>query len=379
MPSDIQLLAEHAAGLSYAALAAKYALKPDSVRGRISRQKRGGRPRKSAPPPIVQLAAKPRSLRAAAQPVGLPPPALTDLRYLDPATDQGAFLQRLHAARADGGYTTVMHLCDIHTPYQHAPALDVTYQLVRHVKPGFVVVGSDFFDFSSLSSFPQDADDAERDDALDAVEGPYNAHIAAVTKAAPDAALVFVLGNHEKRVFDYINRQAPQVRRTVWRRFVDIIRCGGRVLWLGEVDSVRFGPLRVMHGNRHNQHVAASLLQDAGYQMHVMAGHVHRLTFANRRGEDYPVSAITSGCLCHHPAPYMRRKTPTQKWMLGTAIAEVNLRGRDVHLDNLEYQMDADTVWTRFERRTFAAALPRPAGLISFDEWQAAKARQEAA
>jgi hypothetical protein len=302
-------------------------------------------------------------------------PALTDLTYLDPATDQGVFLERLHAARADGGYATVAHVCDIHAPYQHAPALDVTYQLLKYVWPRFIVVGSDFFDFSSLSAFPQDADDAERDDALDALETPWNAHISALTKASPASTLVFVLGNHEKRIFDFINRQAPQVRHTVWRRFVQIVRCGGRVLWLGETDTVRFGPLRVMHGNRHNVHVAQSLLQDTAYQLNVMAGHVHRLTFANKRGDDFPVSAITSGCLCHWPSAYMKRKTPTQKWMLGTALAEVNLRGRDVHLDNLEYQMDSSAVWARFERRTFSAAIPAPTGLISFEDWIAAKQR----
>ena len=190
---------------------------------------------------------------------------------------------------------------------------------------------------------------------------------------------MFVIGNHEKRIFDYINRQAPQVRKTVWRRFVEIVRCGGRVLWLGEVDAVRFGPLRVMHGNRHNQHVAQSLLQDAAYQTSVMAGHVHRLTFANKRGDDFPVSAVTSGCLCHYPAAYMKRKTPTQRWMLGTAIAEVNLRGRDVHIDNLEFQLDATAVWARYERRTFSAAIPQPTGLISFEDYLLRKALERAA
>jgi hypothetical protein len=367
--TDRALYAEHAAGVSYRDLATKYGLNVDSVRSRVSRAGRK----------VINLAAAAPTYTAPAIVLKPPAVALTDLHFVDPATDQGVFLERLHAARADGGYATVAHVCDIHAPYQHAPALDVTYQLLKYVWPRFIVVGSDFFDFSSLSAFPQDADDAERDDALDAIEAPWNAHIAALNRASPTSTLVFVIGNHEKRIFDFINRQAPQVRHTVWRRFVQIVRCGGRVLWLGETDTVRFGPLRVMHGNRYNQHVAQSLLQDTAYQLNVMAGHVHRLTFANKRGDDYPVSAITSGCLCHHPAPYMKRKTPTQKWMLGTALAEVNLRGRDVQLSNLEYQMDDAAVWARFERRTFSAAIPQPTGLISFEEYLERKQKREAA
>jgi hypothetical protein len=367
---DAILYADFKAGLSYAGIAAKYGLTPAGVRGMIGRERRKVMPLAA---PVIEYSAP------AAIVVKPNAPALTDLHYIDPATDQGAFLERLHAARAAGGYATVMHVCDIHAPYQHAPALDVTYQLVKHIWPQFIVCGSDFFDFSSLSAFPQDADDAEQDDALDALAAPWSAHVDALRRAAPASTLVFVLGNHEKRIFDFINRQAPQVRKTVWRRFVEIVRAQGRVLWMGETDTVRFGPLRVMHGNRHNQHVAQSLLQDTGYQLNVMAGHVHRLTYANKRGDDYPVSAVTSGCLCNYPAAYMKRKTPTQKWMLGTALAEVNLRGRDVMISNLEYQLDAQSVWARFERRTFSAAIPQPTGLISFEEYMNRKEEKRAA
>jgi hypothetical protein len=371
--TDRALYAEHAAGASYAELAAKYGQDIHGIRSRVSRAGR------KIAPPVLNLVAPTPTIHAPVTLSKPAPAALTDIRYIDPATDQGAFLERLHAAQAAGGYATVMHVCDIHAPFQHAPALDVTYQLVQHVWPQFIVCGSDFFDFSSLSSFPQDADDAEQDDALDALAVPWRAHVDALRKAAPCSTLVFVIGNHEKRIFDFINRQAPQVRKTVWRRFIEIVRAQGRVLWMGEVDAVRFGPLRVMHGNRHVQNVAQALLYDAGYQLNVMAGHVHRLTFANKRGDDFPVSAITSGCLCQHPAPYMKRKTPTQKWMLGTAIAEVNLRGRDVHLDNLEYQLDDQAVWARYERQTFSAAIPQPTGLISFEEYMNRKEEKRAA
>jgi hypothetical protein len=369
MPTKATLYAQREAGQSYAEIAAQHGLTVTGVRGMVSKE-RMRRRNLTAASPVYEAPAvvvKPNA------------PALTDLTYLDPATDQGVFLERLHAARADGGYASVMHICDMHFPYQHAPALDVTYQLIKHVWPKFIVVGSDAFDFAMLSSFPQDADEHEAGDALDLLQVPWSAHIDALRRASPASTLVFILGNHELRLWRFLNERAPELRRTVIRRFVEIVRAGGRVLFIGEVDAVRFGPLRVMHGNRHNLHTAESLLQDARYQLNVIAGHVHRLTYANKRGEDFAVSAITSGCLCNYPAAYMKRKTPTQRWMLGTALAEVNLRGRDVAINNLEYQLDSAAVWARFERRTFSASIPQPTGLISFEEYLTRKQQGRAA
>lgn len=368
MPSNATLWMEHRAGATARELAAKYGLNADGVRGRLSKAGR-----------VVNAAAKAPTYSAPAIVVKPFAPALTDLQYIDPATDQGVFLERLHAARADGGYASVMHFADIHAPYQHAPALDVTYQIARYVQPTFSCVGSDFADFAMFSKFPQDPDEQQAGDALDEFQVHWNAHIDAAELVAPHSTRVYLLGNHDARIWAYVNGTAPTIRQTVIRRFIDIIRAGGRVLWLGEVDAVRMGPLVVMHGNRANKNVAESLLSDAGYQVNVIAGHVHRLNEAHKRGEDFAVSAYTSGCLCKFPAHYHKRKKPTVKWQLGTAVAEINLRGRDVSINNLEYQLDAQSVWARFERRTFSAPIPQPTGLISFDEWIARKDEKRAA
>jgi hypothetical protein len=369
--TDRALYTEHAAGVSYRDLATKYGLNVHSVRSRVSR---AGRAQKAQ-----NLTAATPTYTAPAIVIRPPAVALTDIHYVDPATDQGVFLERLHAARADGGYASVMHFADIHVPYQFQPALDVSYQIARHVQPTFSCVGSDFADFAMLSKFPKDPDEEQAEDALDQFQVHWNKHIDALEYHAPRSTRVYMLGNHDARIWAYVNATAPAIRHTVTRRFIDIIRAGGRVLWLGEVDAVRMGPLVVMHGNRANKNVAESLLVDTGYQVNVIAGHVHRLNEAHKRGEDFSVSAYTSGCLCQFPAHYHKRKKPTVKWQLGTAVAEVNLRGRDVHVDNLEYQIDGAAVWSRFERRTFSAAIPQPTGLISFEEYLQRKQKREAA
>lgn len=286
-----------------------------------------------------------------------PLPPLSEYHYLNPQTDQKQFIQHLQALRDTEQYVAVMHLCDIHFPYHHQPSLDVTYQLVKHVQPHLIAVGSDAGDFSLLSTFINDPDEATTDaDVLDEFERYWAEHIRRVRKSAPDAVLFFLIGNHEKRIYDYIMRLAPPIRNTVWRRFVEVVKQSGQVLWLGETDTARIGPLLVTHGTKAGQNPARALWEEAGGQVSVMAGHVHRLSYYGKRGEDYMTEAITSGCLTNY-APYHKRQRHS-KWQLGTAIAEVNLQGREVHFENLKFELEPDFVWVRHERRNFSAPIP---------------------
>ncbi len=113
--------------------------------------------------------------------------------------------------------------------------------------------------------------------------------------------LVYIYGNHEWRILRYLEEQAPKLRRTVMRIWKEIIQQDGEVLYLGEVDWVRLGPLLIMHGNRANQNPAKSIFNDVGGQVCVQFGQVHRLDEYRKRGEDFDAWAVASGCLCQYP------------------------------------------------------------------------------
>lgn len=293
-----------------------------------------------------------------------PLPKLTDLHHIDTNTDQVKWVRLLYQLRETDRSIPVMHFCDMHYPYQFDPALEVAYQLAAYVQPRVLVVGSDAGDFGELSSFPQDADELGHRDVLEEFGQFWTKHVNTLRTLCPQATLVFVLGNHEKRVYDYILRLAPAVRTTVWRKFTDWIRQDGDVLWLGETDTVRIGPLLVTHGNRVGLNPAKGLYDDVGGQLSVMAGHNHRLSYYGKRGEDYMVEAITSGCLTHY-APYHKRKRSTQKWQLGTAVAYADLAGRQVDFYNLKFELEPSRVWCRFGRQEFSALITPPKGQIT--------------
>lgn len=289
-----------------------------------------------------------------------PKPPLTNIAFIKPETDQKVWLEKLKALATNERYITVMHLCDIHSPFQDEAALEVAYQLVGYVQPHIIGVGSDAGDFTELATFQPDPDDSSDGDVLDEFESFWTDHIDTLDRLVPNAIFVWMLGNHEKRVYDYVVRQAPAVRNTVWKRFVQIIRHGGRVLWLGETDTVRIGPLLLTHGNRAGSNPAQALYSDAGGQVSVMAGHVHRLSYYGKRGEDYMVEAITSGCLAK-PPHYLKRER-SAKWQTGTAIAEVDLQGREVTFHNLKFETSQDSMWVRFERHLFETPYTPPYG-----------------
>ena len=174
-------------------------------------------------------------------------------------------------------------------------------------------------------------------------------------------------GNHERRIRAFLNRQAPKFRKRILRDFTNIIRCGGSVFYVGNTDYVRVGPLVVHHGIRTGFNAAKNSLLDAGSQLSMMGGHVHYPSEYEVRGEEHTVKSVISGCLCSYPH-YMEGERMTKPWSLGTAVADVDLRSRDVDLTNLMFKLDLDRVWLRYERQVFEAPVPAGEGLVTFDE-----------
>lgn len=284
--------------------------------------------------------AEPPSLNAFAYFSKLPPPRLTDIETAQPNTDQAEWLQRLHDLRTRKGVVTFGHACDIHTPYHDPDALALYYQLIAATRPDVLAVGSDFSDFAlmSLAFMPDPLLGELESDELDVFAQHWQAHIDALLAASPGTVLVYLWGNHEFRLWEFIKQRVPKLRYTIIRRFIEIIRYQGRVLFLGMlVDHVRAGSLVVMHGNRHNVNVASSVLLDLGRQVNVTFGHVHRFDYAAARGEDVNVQAQASGMLGYPYPHYARgkmRATPEQ----GTVFVTTDLNEHGVDFTPVRFK-----------------------------------------
>lgn len=274
----------------------------------------------------------------------VPATHLTDIQQIDKSTDQLDWLSWLSTRYVSDPILSVMHLCDMHEPFGDPLARDLALQVVKQVQPDLIFVGSDYWDFYLLSSFGVDGDvssSLEGDDELDMLENSWNPFIHELKGVCPTSKLVYIFGNHERRLLRHLQNDAPNLRRRIYRDYVDIVRSGSGVWYIGAVDHARIGPLRVEHGVRHNDHVAKSRLDDEGYQVSIMMGHVHRLNYYAKMGADFAVSAVSSGCLCDTTPHYMNKGQTSRagrKWQQGTAIATVDLRGGFVQFENLLFR-----------------------------------------
>lgn len=235
---------------------------------------------------------------------------------------------------------TVAHCCDVHYPDHDDKALALTYEVYKEARPDVIVVGSDEADFSVLSNFAPDPDANEQTiDVLQEFAAFHNQHIRQLHAAAPDAAVVFIMGNHERRIYNFLHTHAPKLRKTIEAAWIETARAGGIVHWLDNASEVLIHGLLVKHGDRVNEYVTKSMLMDAGFQVSIMAGHVHRLSQFTFAGYQKPVTAVTSGCLCKTVPSYMASvgRKPLRAWQQGTALAYLDTRRGVVWFDNLLY------------------------------------------
>lgn len=261
-------------------------------------------------------------------------------------------------------YAVVAHMNDFHDGDGDTDAHGMTYTLTEHKQPDFIVVGSDFADFGVIGRFTIDPDEWDNvEDVLDEFRRYWFPHIDMLNKIAPKAVKVFIYGNHEIRLYDWIAENAAKFRNTITRAWVEAVQYGGRVLYLGRTQEVDIGNLLVQHGNVTSEHTSKGLLDRTSYQMSVMAGHIHKATSYTRQGRQYMVSAITAGCGQSLNPKYLLRKglTPPRPWVQGTAFATVDMKTTYVDFENIVYQrvngmMVANSSGRLFEREIVQVA-----------------------
>lgn len=311
LPSPQDLRAMHISGggnLTWEQIGAIYGRKGQAIRSKV---------RRSIPTPKPFIVQRPKS---------------------NEPLDWQRWQDTLSTLRHNTQFVTVSHLSDIHFGDHDESALNMAYELVRRKQPHIIVVGSDAADFGVLSSFTPNPDEHEAvDDVLDHFKRYWWAHIDKLRQVAPNAALVHIHGNHEQRIYRFMAENAPKLRLTVEQAWIEALTYQGRVMWIGRTEEVEIGNLLVKHGDRTNEHVAKSLLEDVSYQMSVMAGHVHRLTSYERAGRKYSIKAVTGGCLQNLVPAYKRGKSKGRPQQQGTCFAVTDLRGTGTWFDNIEF------------------------------------------
>lgn len=336
VPADLlaefdRLLAEHTtARATVAALALRYGRSAGTIRRWLAAARRGAG---QAEPQVTPFTVLPKVKSDTEKDVARWQEAVRDLESRN--------------------YFTVVHLSDVHMPFQDEDALELAYQVIEKLKPDLIVGLSDGFDFAQISHFASDPD-LPSDDILDNVREHWWRHNDRLSKVAPKAYRRAITGNHDIRLLAYLAEVAPQVRYTVKDAFNELVRYRGSVMFPDHLSEINVNCLTVMHGNKTTlgMYGAKRQLEARKYQRFIMSGHSHSPGFYFTRGPERAAASVVGGCLCHFP--HYIKDTTFNPWTQGFAYATVDTRNRFAWLEHAVFERSDGLIKTALGGRVYA-------------------------
>ena len=205
---------------------------------------------------------------------------------------------------------------DVHAPFHHSKAFELVMQGLKDFSPEVIVVLGDLCDFYSISRFTKDPERqmglhgevATANEILDNLDG-LNA-----------SQKIFIEGNHEYRLTNYLRTKAPELFGLV--SVADLFKLESRGWEFTRYkDSYKLGKLWITHdvgtAGRYSVFRAADTFQHP-----VAMAHTHRIVSiveGNALGEHFP--AIQFGWLGDaSQVDYAHRAMVNRYWSLGFGI-----------------------------------------------------------
>jgi hypothetical protein len=334
-------------------LAARYGLTEHGVRGRIS----AARARANETVNSIErldadywrreaerLAAENAALKAQAE-------AMYDASPRD-ESDWGAWVSAFQKLKMLPRMVKVMAWNDMHAPDTDMQALDLAFQIAERLQPDINIVGSDAFDFDTLSLKFKRAHNRKTRDIFYEVRPHWDGFTERLTQVTPNAVNLAIADNHASgRLATFIDECAAMLGDTIVDSFADLVRSSGRVLWLGFQQEFRIGKLLIEHGLKAGENAAKSSMLARGGATPKMQGHGHypasHVNVIDTTADDgvsqfhYPVQSIMTGHL-GNPRAHYAKHTDFRRWVQGVGIAYVNLHGVDVHFQNVLFHPRMD-------------------------------------
>lgn len=340
--TDAQLLQAREGGSSYADIATAYGLSLTGVRGRVSRERKKRKNAISSAPYAPILPFDP-----------LPLPDVSDAIEI-PADDSDKLHALVSEWRRTKGYIKIMQVADLHVDDHNPQAVLLHFELARRFQPDLIVYTGDTHDFSEISRFPQSWRNTSRRDLFKR----YNAHwlwvVQGLQNAAPNAVQVVFNGNHDERLEGLLT-EFWQFAETLLEQYAALMRADGRVLWIDSTQEIDLGSYFMQHGTRTGENAAKNALKDLGWTQSGSQGHTHQpgmyIHAVKQPGTNKRriVTYTVAPCSCNIPPAYQKRTHKQSRWVNGTLLTTVNLRGTDAHEQLILYHNGAgDTLVAAF-------------------------------
>jgi len=263
-------------------------------------------------------------------------------------------------------------------PTHDEDALSVALSVVKAAKPAQVVLvgdNADLPEFSRYRTTPAFAQTTQATiDRLTMLCGELRS-------AAPDARIIWLAGNHEERLPNFIldnARAAFGLRQGNTPESWPVLS----MPYLCRMDEfqVEYVPgypashhwitprLKVIHGDKHASNGSTAHKYLATEKASVVFGHVHRREYAARTREDHDgpreVMAASPGCLARIDGAVPSTKGGTdldgrpmrrhEDWQQGVAVVEYNPESGEFAYENVAI-LRGDTVWARWRGKEYVS------------------------
>lgn len=215
---------------------------------------------------------------------------------------------------------------DVHAPYHDAEAFAVALEYAKELKPRRVVLLGDFFDCYAVSHWKKDP----RRKAFSREVEDARAVLEQISMAFIGADLVYIEGNHEIRLRDYLWTRSPELDGlpclTV-QELLGLDELGWR--WISNQERLNadlppyaLGKLYLLHG--HEVRVSANSVNIP--RLYWQRCHANVLVAHHHQAQEHIVKRIdhkhcgawSAGCLCKLSAEYM----PVTNWVHGLVVID---------------------------------------------------------
>lgn len=172
-------------------------------------------------------------------------------------------------------------ISDIHVPYHNRKATATALEYIKHERPKYVTINGDAIDFYGISRYSRDPKrKLETQNELD----EFQCFLADVRKAAPDAQIFFVEGNHEERWNKYLRDHASELEGVKGFSLQEVLGLDKQKITFVPSGFV-YGSCYVIHGDGlfgGKSGLTATKWMEK-YMASVAVGHIHRLAIVHRR------------------------------------------------------------------------------------------------
>lgn len=227
---------------------------------------------------------------------------------------------------------------DMQIPYQDDRAIELLFKVIKSWKPQVIDLLGDVDDQSCYSRYSDGKPDEffqqykSSENKEEVLKNIFNESSQTkkfykdIRKAAPKAELFTALGNHDIRVFDYLEKKDPEILdRVTPNALWGLDDLGYDYIYYDDLPKHRYGDLYVHHGIAVSQNAGESARKDVdSFGVSIMRGHSHRMGTYYKTYElrNEVVRGYEIGHLCD-PKSFGMKYTTIHNWQQGFAIAHI--------------------------------------------------------